>query len=110
MLVGVEADELVLFLDVDLAGDVILFLEGQQAAFQAVGEGVAHGDELDVLVRLEGLRGGAGAAAAAADQADLEDIAAGGVGGGNQCGGRQGCRGFEKIAPRRVVGVHGVLL
>ena len=71
LLVGVEADEAVLGADIDLAGDGLVLLEQGQARFQAIGEGVGHGHELDVLVGLQGLSGRAGAAAAAADQADL---------------------------------------
>src|SRR5262249_52493351 len=81
LLVGVEADETFLRLDVDLAGDFLLAAQGGEALLDAVGEGVAHGDELDVLVGVERLGGGAGAPAAAADQGDLESfVRAGGVG------------------------------
>ena len=46
---------------------------------EAVGEGVAQGDELDVLVRLQGLGGGPGPAAAAADEANAQRVGAAGM-------------------------------
>jgi hypothetical protein len=55
-------------------------------SLQAVLEGVAQGNELDVFVGPERLGGGPGAAAAAADQADAQQVAAGGV---HVRGGRQ---------------------
>ena len=44
------------------------------------GEGVGHGDQLDVLAGLEAVCHRAGAAAAAADQGNLQFLAAGRVG------------------------------
>ena len=79
LLVGVEADEPMVGLDVDLAGDLLVVLEDRQALLEPVLEGVGHGDELDVRVGGERLGGGAGAAAAAADQADAQHVAAGRV-------------------------------
>src|SRR5439155_18490619 len=80
------------------------------AEVQAVGEHIAHGDELDVLVGRQRLLGGPGAAAAAADQADAERVAAGSVdvGGGGQVGG-EGCRGQGggRLEERAAGGVGG---
>ena len=45
-----------------------------QAALQAILEGIAHGDERDVVIGAEGLAGCAGAASAAADEADAEGV------------------------------------
>ena len=80
LLVGVEADEAV----VRLARRPCSAISSSpgaacQAVVEPVVEDVAHGDELDVLVGVQGLLGRPGAAAAAADQADLERVAAGGV-------------------------------
>ena len=87
LLVGVEAGEATLAGHIDFGGEATVVAQFAEAALDAVGEGVAHGDELDVRVGAEGLAGGAGATTAAADQADFEGIAAGGMDGGSQ---RQG--------------------
>src|SRR6185312_9260754 len=78
LLVAVEAVEAAFRRHIDLGCDVLDVLQFGKASFEAIHEGVAHGDEFDVGVGAEGLLGGAGAAAAAADQADAEQVAAGG--------------------------------
>src|SRR5262249_34881908 len=105
LLVSIEADELAVVLDVDLAGDLLLTTKCAETLLDAIGKGVAHGDELDVLVGVERLGGGTGAAAAAANEADFQHVAAGGMRvlrdrqlrGGD---GGSGC--LEKITTRRL--------
>ena len=48
LLVGVEADEPMVGLDVELGGHLLVLLEDLQALLQPILEGVGHGDELDV--------------------------------------------------------------
>ena len=80
LLVGVEADEAAVGRDVDLGRrSSASFWSVLEAVLEPVLEGVAHRDELDVRVGVQGLRGRAGAAAAAADEADAQGVAAGGV-------------------------------
>ena len=78
LLVGVEADEAMVVLHLDLVG--LGLLELVAAGLEALVEDVGHGDEADVLAGVHGVDGGLGAAPAAADQADADDVAAGGVG------------------------------
>src|SRR5262249_44661651 len=116
LLVGVEADEAALRRDGDLAADLLVLLEPAEALLQTVVEGVGQGEQLDVLVGLEGLGGGAVAAATAAGQADFQQVASGGdsvrgdgegaaqEGGGFQevAAGRGGGSGHESRSPKRV--------
>ncbi len=100
---GVEADEAMVGLDLELRGDLVVFLEGLEALLKPIGEDVGHGDELDIRVGTKRLGGRAGAAIATADQANAQHVAAGGM---HVCDGREcpGCRGGhgrrrEKVAP-----------
>ena len=103
-LVGVEADEAVLGIDVDLGRDVGAVLQCAQAAVDLIGEGVAERHELGVRVGAQRVLRRAGAAPAAADQTDAQHVRAAGLpaarkGVGHRgAGGREGRAGAEDIA------------
>ena len=73
--IGVEADELPLLRHVHLCR--VFLADLHQGGGQAIGEGVAHRDELHALGAVERIQHRAGAAAAAADQADPDRVASG---------------------------------
>ena len=72
LLESVEPDELAVGRDVHLGA--LGLLEVVEGAFEAVLEGVGHGDELGSR-HAQGLVGGPGAAAAAAHERDLQGVA-----------------------------------
>ena len=77
--VGVEADETVVGLDVELADHFLVALEDFQALLEPISEDVGQGDELDIRLGRKRLGRRTGAAVATADQADAQHVAAGGV-------------------------------
>jgi hypothetical protein len=104
LLVGVQAEELVVRLDGDLLGQLGVVLKALERRLKAVAVHVAHGGELAVAVGTEGLGGGPGAAAAAADEADLEGVGPGGVdeaGGEQHAAGEAGLKEFASVGHRR---------
>ena len=81
LLEGVEAVELALVGYVDAILDFIDRIEHFEAAFQAVGKEVGHGDELDRTgLGAKRLFAGARAASTATNQGDLDGLVAGRVG------------------------------
>ena len=75
LLIGVEADELLVFGHVD---PIFVFLHQlRQAAVEPIGERIGHGHELHGAARAERLTAGAGAAAAATDQGHFDRIVVG---------------------------------
>jgi hypothetical protein len=104
LLVRIEADEAIFRLHIDLAGDVGIFLQRFETAFEPVGERITHRGKFDVGITAQGLRSRPGAAPTAADQADLEDIAAGCMDGQRGSGGSEGGGGFQEITAG---GLHG---
>ena len=106
LLVAVEADELLVFLDQQLVAAAELLVELVVAVLELGVEDVGHGDELDRAARgVQGVGGGAGAAAAAADQGDLDRVALAGVDEGHRGlregrGGRDDAAGLEEVTTR----------
>ena len=106
LLVSLEAGEHRLRSDGNFWGKLRIVLEAVQALLHPVEEGIAHGDELDILIRVEGLPDRPGPTAAAADEANAKDIAAGGIDLRRHQSGRDGrasdrSGGLEKITARR---------
>ncbi len=109
LLVGVEAGEAMVRADGHAVGRHLeLLTQIGQAGFEPVGEDVAQGGELHVLVGIQRLHGRAGAAAAAADQTHTQFVRTGGMrrAGYRKVAGqaradqrRRGC--LEKSAARR---------
>ena len=107
LLVGVETGEHAVLRHVDLGGVLRLLAQIGQASLGVVGEGVGHGNQLDVFAAVEAVAHGARAAAAAADQGKLQLVAARGVGGtrkAQSAGQGKPCRGgravLQKISAR----------
>src|SRR5665213_1980939 len=103
LLIGVEADKLMIVLDIDLVA--VLALERVVRTLEAIFKRVGHRDQFDRPLRgAQRLPGGAASATAAADERDLDRLIAGGmsrprdkaIGGGYRGGG--GRRGLYKIA------------
>ena len=69
---GVEADEPMIPTDGHAVGKS--FLEKLDAPVKAIGENVADGHQLGVLVGVEGIGGCPGASTATADESDLERV------------------------------------
>ena len=76
-LVGVEADEAHVILDLELVAE--RSLERILGTIETILEQVAHGDEFDVVVMEQAVARGAGASSAAADERDAEFFRTGGV-------------------------------
>ncbi len=79
LLIGVEADELLVAWHRDLFGEPSLALQLPQARLEPIAERVTHGHQADVGIRLEGIGGCPGAAPPAANQADAQRVRAGRV-------------------------------
>ena len=110
---GIQAGEPTLLIDLDA-----LLAEGSaeslELAVDLFGEGVGHGPELDLVVRLERLGGCARPATTATNQANLDRIAAPDFGSadvreaGHRCG-RAGCGGgLQEFAAGGIGGVTHV--
>ena len=102
--VGVEADEAMLFWDIDFLINVLLG-KRFEAALEAVGEDVTHGDKLDVRIGVQCVRGCAGAASATTDETDAERFAGRDLRAGEGDGGAEGEGGFDEFATRED-GIH----
>jgi hypothetical protein len=76
LLMAVEADKLVIVIDGDLVGDVLLALQVLQGQFQAIRESIRHPDQLDVLVGSQSLSRSPRTATAAPDDPDSNYIIA----------------------------------
>jgi hypothetical protein len=76
--VRVQADEDAIVRDIDLVTQIAVAQSRQQGGGLGT-EGVADGDQSDVVVGAQALFDGAGTAAAAADQADANSVVALGV-------------------------------
>src|SRR5439155_104756 len=69
-----------------------------EAALEAVGEDVTHGDKLDVRSGVQCVRGCAGAASATTDETDAERFAGRDLRAGEGDGGAEGEGGFDEFA------------